>query len=89
MLLRFLTLLLALIAGGCRWPPRPRSRSRSACPCPSRARPRSSASPRSKGAQMYVEELNAKGGVLGRKIELIVARLQGGRQRGGARRRAS
>ena len=26
---------------------------------------------------MYVEEINAKGGVLGRKIELIVARLQG------------
>jgi branched-chain amino acid transport system substrate-binding protein len=28
--------------------------------------------PASKGAMMYVEELNAKGGVLGRKIELIV-----------------
>jgi branched-chain amino acid transport system substrate-binding protein len=28
--------------------------------------------PASKGAQMYVDELNAKGGVLGRKIELIV-----------------
>jgi branched-chain amino acid transport system substrate-binding protein len=28
--------------------------------------------PASKGAQMFVEELNAKGGVLGRKIELIV-----------------
>ena len=52
-----------------RWP---RSRSRSACPCPSRARPRSSAIPPRKGAQMFVEELNAKGGVLGRKIELIV-----------------
>ena len=40
--------------------------------------------PASKGAQMYVEELNAKGGVLGRKIELIIARLQGRRQRSGA-----
>ena len=28
--------------------------------------------PASKGAQMYVEEINAKGGVLGRKIELII-----------------
>ncbi|HEU5190545.1 MAG TPA: ABC transporter substrate-binding protein, partial [Methylomirabilota bacterium] len=28
--------------------------------------------PASKGAQMFVDELNAKGGVLGRKIELIV-----------------
>src|SRR4030095_9956396 len=27
--------------------------------------------PASKGAQMYVEEINAKGGVLGRKIELL------------------
>jgi len=28
--------------------------------------------PASKGAQMFVDELNAKGGVLGRKIELVV-----------------
>jgi branched-chain amino acid transport system substrate-binding protein len=28
--------------------------------------------PASKGAMMYVEEINAKGGVLGRKIELLV-----------------
>jgi len=28
--------------------------------------------PASKGAQMYVDEINAKGGVLGRKLELIV-----------------
>src|SRR5262245_34353777 len=28
--------------------------------------------PASKGAQMFVEELNAKGGVLGRKVELLV-----------------
>src|SRR5216117_2858301 len=28
--------------------------------------------PASKGAQMFVEELNAKGGVLGRKIELVI-----------------
>src|SRR5260370_17269839 len=27
--------------------------------------------PASKGAQMYVDEINAKGGVLGRKIELL------------------
>src|SRR5213593_1280961 len=28
--------------------------------------------PASKGAQMFIDELNAKGGVLGRKIELVV-----------------
>src|SRR6266849_10350728 len=28
--------------------------------------------PASKGAQMFVDELNAKGGVLGRKVELLV-----------------
>ena len=28
--------------------------------------------PSSKGAQMYVDEVNAKGGVLGRKVELII-----------------
>ena len=28
--------------------------------------------PASKGAQMYVDEVNAKGGVLGRKVELII-----------------
>ena len=28
--------------------------------------------PASKGAQMFVEEINAKGGVLGRKLELLV-----------------
>ena len=28
--------------------------------------------PASKGAQMFVDELNAKGGVLGRKIELVI-----------------
>ena len=33
--------------------------------------------PASKGAQMYVEEINAKGGVLGRKLELIVRDTKG------------
>src|SRR5437762_12766166 len=28
--------------------------------------------PASKGAQMYVDEINAKGGVLGRKLELVI-----------------
>src|SRR5215468_2209881 len=28
--------------------------------------------PASKGAQMFVDEINAKGGVLGRKLELLV-----------------
>ncbi len=33
--------------------------------------------PSLKGAQMYVEELNAKGGVLGRKVELVVRDTKG------------
>src|SRR5215813_13576456 len=33
--------------------------------------------PASKGAQMFVDELNAKGGVIGRKIELIVRDTKG------------
>ena len=33
--------------------------------------------PALKGAQMYVEEINAKGGVLGRKIELVVRDTKG------------
>jgi branched-chain amino acid transport system substrate-binding protein len=33
--------------------------------------------PASKGAQMFVEETNAKGGVLGRKIELIIRDTKG------------
>ena len=33
--------------------------------------------PASKGAQMFVDELNAKGGVLGRKLELIVRDTKG------------
>src|SRR4029078_1684362 len=33
--------------------------------------------PASKGAMMFVEELNAKGGVLGRKLELIVRDSKG------------
>src|SRR4030095_16984861 len=33
--------------------------------------------PASKGAMMYVEEINAKGGVLGRKIELVVRDTKG------------
>ncbi|MBI3636278.1 MAG: ABC transporter substrate-binding protein [Candidatus Rokubacteria bacterium] len=33
--------------------------------------------PASKGAQMFVDEINAKGGVLGRKIELVVRDTKG------------
>jgi len=33
--------------------------------------------PASKGAQMFVEEINAKGGVLGRKLELIIRDTKG------------
>src|ERR1044072_4887611 len=33
--------------------------------------------PSMKGAQMFVEEINAKGGVLGRKIELIARDTKG------------
>src|SRR6476661_322448 len=33
--------------------------------------------PALKGAQMYVDEINAKGGVLGRKMELVVRDTKG------------
>ncbi|MGH7350718.1 MAG: ABC transporter substrate-binding protein, partial [Candidatus Rokuibacteriota bacterium] len=33
--------------------------------------------PASKGAQMFVEEINAKGGVLGRKLELVLRDTKG------------
>ena len=33
--------------------------------------------PASKGAQMFVDELNAKGGVLGRKLELVIRDTKG------------
>src|SRR4029453_14646035 len=33
--------------------------------------------PASKGAQMFVDELNAKGGVMGRKVELVVRDTKG------------
>ena len=33
--------------------------------------------PSLKGAQMFVEEINAKGGVLGRKIELVIRDTKG------------
>ena len=46
-------------------------------PIPLSGPPRAVRRPRLQGRQMYVEEINAKGGVLGRKIELLVARLQG------------
>src|SRR5207245_9302160 len=33
--------------------------------------------PASKGAQMFVDEINAKGGVLGRKMELVIRDTKG------------
>src|SRR5262245_66119441 len=33
--------------------------------------------PASKGAQMFVDEINAKGGVLGRKLELLIRDTKG------------
>src|SRR5258705_7369684 len=71
MMLRVLTMLLALVlatplAASAQKP------IKVGVPLPLSGPPALFGEPASKGAMMFVEELNAKGGVLGRKIELIV-----------------
>jgi branched-chain amino acid transport system substrate-binding protein len=71
MLLRVLTMLLALalavpMAAEAQKP------IKVGMPIPLSGPPALFGDPASKGAQMYIDELNAKGGVLGRKIELII-----------------
>jgi branched-chain amino acid transport system substrate-binding protein len=71
LLLRVLTMLLALalavpMAAEAQKP------IKVGMPIPLSGPPALFGDPASKGAQMYVDELNAKGGVLGRKVELIV-----------------
>src|SRR5258706_5103683 len=71
MMLRVLTMLLALVlatpvAASAQKP------IKVGVPLPLPGPPALFGEPASKGAMMFVEELNAKGGVLGRKIELIV-----------------
>jgi branched-chain amino acid transport system substrate-binding protein len=71
MMLRILTMLLALglampLAASAQKP------IKVGVPLPLSGPPALFGEPASKGAMMFVEELNAKGGVLGRKIELIV-----------------
>jgi branched-chain amino acid transport system substrate-binding protein len=71
MMLRVLTMLLALalavpMAAEAQKP------IKVGMPIPLSGPPALFGDPASKGAQMYVDELNAKGGVLGRKIELII-----------------
>jgi branched-chain amino acid transport system substrate-binding protein len=71
MMLRIVTMLVALVlamplAASAQKP------IKVGVPLPLSGPPALFGEPASKGAMMYVEELNAKGGVLGRKIELIV-----------------
>jgi len=71
MIIRILTILLALMAAA----PSVALAQKAikvGMPMPLSGPPALFGDPASKGAQMFVEELNAKGGVLGRKIELIV-----------------
>src|SRR5689334_16492216 len=71
MLLRVLTMLLALALAA----PMTASAQKPikvGVPLPLSGPPALFGDPASKGAQMYVDEVNAKGGVLGRKIELII-----------------
>jgi branched-chain amino acid transport system substrate-binding protein len=71
MMLRVLTMLLALALAA----PMPASAQKAikvGMPIPLSGPPALFGDPASKGAQMYVDELNAKGGVLGRKIELVI-----------------
>src|SRR5262245_9456177 len=71
MTLRLATLLLALFLAA---PPDAFAQKtiKVGMPIPLSGPPALFGEPASKGAQMFVDELNAKGGVLGRKIELIV-----------------
>ena len=71
MITRILTMLLALVAAV---PSTALAQKaiKVGMPMPLSGPPALFGDPASKGAQMFVEELNAKGGVLGRKIELIV-----------------
>src|SRR6185312_10529106 len=76
MILRVLTMLLALALAV----PMTASAQKAikvGMPIPLSGPPALFGDPASKGAQMYVDELNAKGGVLGRKIELIVRDSKG------------
>jgi len=71
MIIRILTMVLALLAAV----PSTAFAQKAikvGMPMPLSGPPALFGDPASKGAQMFVEELNAKGGVLGRKIELIV-----------------
>ena len=71
MILRILTMVLALALAA----PMTASAQKAikvGMPIPLSGPPALFGDPASKGAQMYVDELNAKGGVLGRKIELII-----------------
>src|SRR5262245_16870831 len=71
MIIRILTMLLALVAAV---PSTALAQKaiKVGMPMPLSGPPALFGDPASKGAMMFVEELNAKGGVLGRKIELIV-----------------
>ncbi len=71
MTLRLATLLLALFLAA---PPDAFAQKtiKVGMPMPLSGPPALFGEPASKGAQMFVDELNAKGGVLGRKIELLV-----------------
>src|SRR3970282_2081000 len=51
--------------------PKPANPIRAGMPMPLSGPPALLGEPATKGAQMYIDEINAKGGVLGRKIELL------------------
>src|SRR5712664_3750721 len=71
MILRILTMVLALVLAV----PMTASAQKPikvGMPIPLSGSPALFGDPASKGAQMYVDEVNAKGGVLGRKIELVI-----------------
>ena len=71
MILRILTMVLALVLAV----PMTASAQKPikvGMPIPLSGPPALFGDPASKGAQMYVDEVNAKGGVLGRKVELII-----------------
>jgi branched-chain amino acid transport system substrate-binding protein len=71
MMLRVLTVVLALVLAA-PFGAEAQKAIKVGMPMPLSGPPALFGEPASKGAQMFVEELNAKGGVLGRKVELLV-----------------
>src|SRR5262245_17160429 len=69
---RILLIALAVVVLVAPFPAQAQKAIKVGMPMPLSGPPALFGEPASKGAQMFVDETNAKGGVLGRKLELVV-----------------